>query len=176
MPLVAQMVKNPSTCNARDRGSIPGSGRSPGGGYGNPLQCSCLEKPTEEEPGGLESMGSQGVRHKWATNTHRARHTGSVQSILIEWMASHLTDWMNAFTSFYCPALGQASAFSIFVVDCEISLQIPPITCTPLCNVTLPCLLPKGGASLPTPWIQAGLVRCFGWWNQAEGLVYNCQG
>jgi len=29
--------------NARDAGSIPGSGRSPGGGNGNPLQYSCLE-------------------------------------------------------------------------------------------------------------------------------------
>ena len=34
-----------STCNARDLGSIPGSGRSPGGGYGNPLEYSCLENP-----------------------------------------------------------------------------------------------------------------------------------
>ena len=32
-----------STCNAGDLGSIPGLGRSPGGGYGNPLQYSCLE-------------------------------------------------------------------------------------------------------------------------------------
>ena len=32
-----------SACNARDPGSIPGSGRSPGGGNGNPLQYSCLE-------------------------------------------------------------------------------------------------------------------------------------
>ena len=32
-----------STCHAGDGGSIPGSGRSPGGGYGNPLQYSCLE-------------------------------------------------------------------------------------------------------------------------------------
>ena len=37
-----------STCNASatgDMGSVPGSGRSPGGGHDNPLQCSCLEKP-----------------------------------------------------------------------------------------------------------------------------------
>ena len=34
-----------STCNAGDLGSIPGSGRSPGGGHGNPLQYSCLENP-----------------------------------------------------------------------------------------------------------------------------------
>ena len=31
-----------STCNARDLDSIPGLGRSPGAGHGNPLQCSCL--------------------------------------------------------------------------------------------------------------------------------------
>ena len=34
-----------STCNAGDTGSIPESGRSPGGGHGNPLQYSCLENP-----------------------------------------------------------------------------------------------------------------------------------
>ena len=36
------MVKNPPA-NAGDAGSIPGSGRSPGGGNGNQLQYSCLE-------------------------------------------------------------------------------------------------------------------------------------
>ena len=33
------------TCYAGDLGSIPGLGRSPGGGHGNPLQYSCLENP-----------------------------------------------------------------------------------------------------------------------------------
>ena len=39
------MGKNPaaSAGDVRDAGSIPGSRRSPGGGSGNPLQCSCLE-------------------------------------------------------------------------------------------------------------------------------------
>ena len=32
-------------CNVVDLGSIPGLGRSPGGGHGNPLQYSCLENP-----------------------------------------------------------------------------------------------------------------------------------
>ena len=36
-----------SVYNAGDRGSIPGLGRSPGEGNGNPLQYSCLEKPME---------------------------------------------------------------------------------------------------------------------------------
>ena len=34
-----------SACHERDLGSIPGLGRSPGGGHGNPLQYSCLENP-----------------------------------------------------------------------------------------------------------------------------------
>ena len=39
---MAQLVKE-STCNVRDLGSIPGLGRFPGGGHGNPLQYSGLE-------------------------------------------------------------------------------------------------------------------------------------
>ena len=36
-----------SACNSGDLGSIPGSGRSPGEGTGNPLEYSCLENPTD---------------------------------------------------------------------------------------------------------------------------------
>ena len=36
-----------SACNAGDPSSIPGSGRSPGEGNGNPLQYSCLENPRD---------------------------------------------------------------------------------------------------------------------------------
>ena len=36
-----------SACDAEDPGSIPGSGRSPGEGDGNPLQYSCLENPMD---------------------------------------------------------------------------------------------------------------------------------
>ena len=42
------VVKNPPA-NAGDAGSMPGSGRSPGEGNGNPLQYSCLENPTDRE-------------------------------------------------------------------------------------------------------------------------------
>ena len=47
--MVALMVKNPSANagDVRDGGSISGSGRSPGGGLGNPLQYSCLENPLD---------------------------------------------------------------------------------------------------------------------------------
>ena len=46
---VALVVRNPAVNvgDIRDSGSIPGSGRSPGGGHGNPLQCSWLENPMD---------------------------------------------------------------------------------------------------------------------------------
>ena len=46
---VALVVKNlpASAGGVRDEGSIPGLGRSPGGGHGNPLQYSCLEDPMD---------------------------------------------------------------------------------------------------------------------------------
>ena len=47
--LVALVVKSPtaSAGDEREVGSIPGLGRSPGGGHGNPLQYSCLGNPMD---------------------------------------------------------------------------------------------------------------------------------
>ena len=47
------------TCNARGVGSIPGLGRSPGGGNGDHSTILAWEIPWTEEPGGLQSIGSQ---------------------------------------------------------------------------------------------------------------------
>ena len=47
--------------NALHTGFIPGSGRSPGGGNGNPLQYSCLENPMDREACRLQFMGLQRV-------------------------------------------------------------------------------------------------------------------
>ena len=46
------MVKNPSANarDVRDTGSVPGLGRSPGGGNGNPLQYPGLENPMDRGP------------------------------------------------------------------------------------------------------------------------------
>ena len=55
---VGSVVKN-LPANAGDAGSIPVLGRSPGGGHGNPFHYSCLRIPWTEEPGSLQSMGSQ---------------------------------------------------------------------------------------------------------------------
>ena len=58
-------MKDPpaSAGDARDIGSIPGSGGSPEGGTGNPLQYAYRRIPRTEEPGSLQSMGLQRVGH-----------------------------------------------------------------------------------------------------------------
>ena len=63
------MVKNlPSKAgDTRDLGWILGLGTSPGEGNGNSLRYSCLGNPMVIEPGGLQSLGSQRVRHNLAT-------------------------------------------------------------------------------------------------------------
>ena len=52
------VAQNPPT-NVGGVGSIPGQGRSPGEGNGNPLQYSCLGNPMDFVPGRLQSMGLQ---------------------------------------------------------------------------------------------------------------------
>ena len=59
------VVKNPPT-NAgyiRDASLIPGLGRSPGEGNGNPLQYSCLQNPMDRAAWWLQSKGLQRVQH-----------------------------------------------------------------------------------------------------------------
>ena len=61
-----------SACNAGDTGSIPGSGRSPGGGHGNPLQYCCLENPKD--------------RGAWRATVHRVTKSWTQRS---EWAHIH---------------------------------------------------------------------------------------
>ena len=51
-----------STCNAGDAGLIPGSGRSPGEGIGNPLQCYCLRNPMDR---GAQWARVHGISKSW---------------------------------------------------------------------------------------------------------------
>ena len=71
---VALVVKNPPA-NAGDRGdagSIPGSGRSPGGGHGNLLQYSCLENPMDREA--------------WCAEVHRVTQNQT----WLKWLGTHI--------------------------------------------------------------------------------------
>ena len=70
---VALVVKNPPTNAGDTRDATPGgSGRSPAGGNGNPLQYSCLGNPTEKGAWRAVSMGLQSLT--WpSTHTHKVR-------------------------------------------------------------------------------------------------------
>ena len=74
-PSVGSAGKEP-TCNAGDTGDVsstPGSGRSPGGGNGNPLQYSCLKNPMNR---GASQAMVQRVAKRWTQlSTHTHTHT-----------------------------------------------------------------------------------------------------
>ena len=62
-----------SACSAGDAGLIPGSGRSPGGGRGNPLQHSCLENPTDRGAWRATVHGVSRVGHNLMTEQQQQR-------------------------------------------------------------------------------------------------------
>ena len=66
--------KNPPA-NPGDWGSIPGSGRSPGGGHGNPPQCSCLENPMDR---GAWRAAVHGVTKSQTRLSDSAQHSTCV--------------------------------------------------------------------------------------------------
>ena len=67
---VVLVVKNPAA-NAGDAGSIPGLGRSPGGGHGNPLLYTCLENPMD--------------RGVWQATVHRVPKSQTQ----LKWLSTH---------------------------------------------------------------------------------------
>ena len=68
-----------SACNVGDPGSIPGSGRSPGEGNGNPLQYSCLKNPMIRGAWQATVHGITRVRHDLATKPPSPPHDRSHQ-------------------------------------------------------------------------------------------------
>ena len=80
-------VSKESACNAGYSGSVPGLGSSSEEENGNPFQYSCLGKlPWTEEPGELQSRGSQGVGHNWTTNTHTDKMINSFPDWRLWWI------------------------------------------------------------------------------------------
>ena len=91
------LVEKSQPANARDTGSIPDPGRSPGEGNGNPLQYSCLGIPWTEEPGGLQSMGMKKSRSREWLNENKCMAQGALPGAL-QWptrereVCAHRTD------------------------------------------------------------------------------------
>ena len=63
---VVLMITHLPMQQTRDSVSNPGSGRSAGGGHGNHSRILAWRRPWTEEPGGLQSMGSQRVEYTWS--------------------------------------------------------------------------------------------------------------
>ena len=61
-------------CSTGDLGSIPVLGRSPGEGNSNPLQCSCLENPTDRRAWQATVLGVTRVRHNLVTKPPQVKY------------------------------------------------------------------------------------------------------
>ena len=77
---MAWLVKNPpaNAGDVRDVGTVPGPGRSSGGGNGSPLQYSCLENPTDRGAWWAIAHGvaeSDTTEATWHARTHRGLGT-----------------------------------------------------------------------------------------------------
>ena len=79
--------------DTRESGLIPRSGRCPGGGNGNSLQYSCLGNSRTEEPGGLQSTGSQSDMTE-----HTCARTEKVLKMLNEVFPPVITDKLQRAT------------------------------------------------------------------------------
>ena len=92
------MVKNPpaNAGDAQNAGLIPGSGRSPAGGYGNPLQYSCPENPMDRGARWATVHRAAKSRTRISTHTHIF-----LDSVLVQ------TQWVSRWT------VGQMSKTSI---------------------------------------------------------------
>ena len=93
-----------SACNAGDSGSIPGSGRSPGGENGNPLQYFCLENPIgrggwQATAHGITKSGTQ-LSNTFTFQAQLGKHTleisGPARTIL--WLKRYLSVYLIILT------------------------------------------------------------------------------
>ena len=100
-PQVALVVKNlPGNAgDIRDLASIPRSGRSPGGIMATHSRILAWRIPWTEEPGGLQSIGLQRVRHNWSNLAHThatyASWPSITQSLLSKWACCRSPTFTN---------------------------------------------------------------------------------
>ena len=101
-----------STCDAGDPVSIPGSGRSPGEGNGNPLQYSCLENPMDRGSWWAIVHGVTRVGHNLATKPRISDVEHHFMCLLATYMSSLEKYPFHILCSFF------------FLLDCLIVIEL----------------------------------------------------
>ena len=132
----------------RDTVLIPGSGRFPGAGNGDQLHCSCLENPTDRQPGGLQSTGSQRVRH----NCSDLACMHSIQWVVIIILFSK------------CPQLSYRSLFKLTFVYFECASVCVLLTHPIILSSIFLLLSGRKKCTFPTTASESGIFQGTGRW------------
>ena len=134
-PLGLSSVGKEYACNTGNLGSIPGSGRSPGEGNGNPLQYSCLGNPVD--------------RGAWWAIVHG----GHKESDMSEWLNTHMASCGDGHT----PAFSLCCHF--LLVDGAADGLCPRLWRQP--NLSLFIILVKTATPSLVVWVQFYQTYCF---------------
>ena len=115
-------VSKESTCNAGEAGLIPGSGRSPGEGNGNPLQYSCLENPMDRRVWQATVHEVARVRHDLMTKPPQCCYT---ELTIVDTLAtsSYYTSSVYMRIS-VCFQQNKGNLYVLFVIQAFFHLQI----------------------------------------------------
>ena len=119
-------VGKESACSTGDPGLIPGSGRSPGAGNGNPLQYSCLENPIDRGAWWATVHGVSWIRHVLATKHHHLHDKGEDTDPTTNY-SENLTKFTHVFHPCYDSTLCSDFALGKIKKKLYIYLFLPSI-------------------------------------------------
>ena len=126
----SQVVLSANAGDVRDPGSMPGSWRSPGGGHGSPLQCSCLENPTD--------------KRTWQAIIHRVAKSWTD----MKWLTMYTCTCSGVIQYFYTLYFIKCYYKIMAVISCAVHASLLLIcfthnfVCLNLMPLTRPSLLP----------------------------------
>ena len=114
---IARVVKNPPTSagDIREASSIPGSGRSPGGGHGDPLQYSCLENP-------MDRGACQATSHRVANHQTQMKQisTHTSTDLICDRLENHSV-FLSDITVTYLKTVSLHSYIFCFKILCNLT-------------------------------------------------------